>query len=201
MKDALVIELAATWELQAETGGDGLNRLQPAARETLRACADTLRMLVEATPADDVKRFSELLCETAKETLAKPGEAVPIPAEVTGEFRKLMSGEPSMFDRIAFDGRDTKLPDRLDFYAGNETPGSPAQRDLYAAAALLRATPAAPVVQQPLTDEQILIIGRRALDKCFGTEAQILYVGREVERAHGIAALSPQQAGTQETKP
>ncbi len=48
MKNALLIELAATWELQAETGGDGLNRLQPPARETLRACADTLRMLVDA---------------------------------------------------------------------------------------------------------------------------------------------------------
>lgn len=46
MKGALLIELAAVWELQAETGGDGLNKLQPPARETLRACADTIRMLV-----------------------------------------------------------------------------------------------------------------------------------------------------------
>jgi hypothetical protein len=51
MKDAILMELAATWELQADTGGDGLNRLQPAARETLRACADTLRMLAASSPA------------------------------------------------------------------------------------------------------------------------------------------------------
>lgn len=51
MKDALLIELAQTWELQASTGGDGLNMLQPATRETLRQCADILRMLVAAQPA------------------------------------------------------------------------------------------------------------------------------------------------------
>lgn len=51
MRDAILIELATTWELQAETGGDGLNKLQPPARETLRACADTLRMLVSTNTA------------------------------------------------------------------------------------------------------------------------------------------------------
>lgn len=51
MKDALLIELAQTWELQASTGGDGLNMLQPATRETLRQCADVLRMLVDAQSA------------------------------------------------------------------------------------------------------------------------------------------------------
>lgn len=51
MKDALLIELAQTWELQASTGGDGSNMLQPATRETLRQCADILRMLVAAQPA------------------------------------------------------------------------------------------------------------------------------------------------------
>lgn len=50
MKDALLIELAGVWELQAETGSDGLNKLHPAARETLRACADLLRMMVDAAP-------------------------------------------------------------------------------------------------------------------------------------------------------
>jgi hypothetical protein len=50
MKDALLIELAEMWELQAATGGDGLNALKPPARETLRACADMLRMLVDAAP-------------------------------------------------------------------------------------------------------------------------------------------------------
>jgi hypothetical protein len=49
VKDATLLELATTWELQAETGGDGLNKLQPSARETLRACADTLRMLIDTT--------------------------------------------------------------------------------------------------------------------------------------------------------
>jgi hypothetical protein len=47
MKDALLIELAETWELQAETGGDGVNKFEPAARETLRMCADALRMLAD----------------------------------------------------------------------------------------------------------------------------------------------------------
>lgn len=41
-----------------------------------------------------------------------------------------------------------------------------------------------------LTDEQILMIGRRALDKVSGTEAQHLYIAREVERA----ALAQQAA-------
>lgn len=67
MKDALLIELAATWELQAETGGDGLNNLQPPARETLRACADTLRMLVDVArllpeTAGDERRHVICLC-------------------------------------------------------------------------------------------------------------------------------------------
>jgi NTP pyrophosphatase (non-canonical NTP hydrolase) len=52
MKDALLIELAATWELQADTGGDGLNKFEPAAREALRMCADCLRMLVDASPVE-----------------------------------------------------------------------------------------------------------------------------------------------------
>ena len=34
-----------------------------------------------------------------------------------------------------------------------------------------------------LTDEQILMIGRRALGKCTGTDAQHIYIAREVERA------------------
>lgn len=50
MKDTLLLELATTWELQAETGGDGLNKLDPKACESLRACADTLRMLVSTQP-------------------------------------------------------------------------------------------------------------------------------------------------------
>jgi hypothetical protein len=50
MNDALLIEVATVWEMQAETGGDGLNKLQPPARETLRACADLLRMMVAAQP-------------------------------------------------------------------------------------------------------------------------------------------------------
>jgi Lar family restriction alleviation protein len=50
MNNATLIELATIWELQADTGGDGLNDLQPPARETLRACADTLRMMVDAAP-------------------------------------------------------------------------------------------------------------------------------------------------------
>lgn len=53
MKNALLLELAATWELQAETSGDGLTELQPAARETLRSCADTLRMLVSTDSGEE----------------------------------------------------------------------------------------------------------------------------------------------------
>jgi len=39
-----------------------------------------------------------------------------------------------------------------------------------------------------VTDEQILLIGRRALDKCHGTDAQHLYIAREVERHIGSYA-------------
>lgn len=53
MKDSLLIELATVWELQAETGGDGLNKFEKPARETLRACADALRMLVSSQPTTD----------------------------------------------------------------------------------------------------------------------------------------------------
>ena len=41
-----------------------------------------------------------------------------------------------------------------------------------------------------LTDEQILIIGRRALDKCLGTDAQYIYVAREVERVADASLLA-----------
>lgn len=47
MNGALLLELAATWELQAATGGDGLNKFDAGQRVTLRACADALRMLAE----------------------------------------------------------------------------------------------------------------------------------------------------------
>ena len=47
MKDAILLELAETWELQADTGGDGLNKFEPPARAALRMCADGLRMLVD----------------------------------------------------------------------------------------------------------------------------------------------------------
>lgn len=53
MKDAMLIELADLWDLQAAAGDGVTVRPHPAARETLRACADTLRMLVcaETAPA------------------------------------------------------------------------------------------------------------------------------------------------------
>ena len=53
--------------------------------------------------------------------------------------------------------------------------------DRLAAAISAQAQP----VLQPLTDEQIVMIGRRAMDKCTGTEAQHIYIAREVERAFG----------------
>ena len=49
--------------------------------------------------------------------------------------------------------------------------------------------------REPLTDEQILMIGARALDKCFGTESQHVYITREVERAHGIGATTGKEPG------
>lgn len=42
MKDAVIDELAGTWEVMAE------NELNAMRRQTLRECADTLRMLVQA---------------------------------------------------------------------------------------------------------------------------------------------------------
>lgn len=44
MKDALLIELAGTWELMADMGGADSRSTE---RATLRMCADTLRMLVQ----------------------------------------------------------------------------------------------------------------------------------------------------------
>jgi hypothetical protein len=75
MNNALLIELATTWELQAETGGDGLNKLQPPARETLRACADTLRMLVSTDTGE--KRVAEMqhLLTSAHAIALRKGEA------------------------------------------------------------------------------------------------------------------------------
>ncbi len=49
-----------------------------------------------------------------------------------------------------------------------------------------RAGAALAAQRKPLTDEEILMIGRRALDKCYGTDAQHVYIAREVERALGI---------------
>lgn len=44
-----------------------------------------------------------------------------------------------------------------------------------------------------LSDERIAFIGKRALEKCFGTEAQHIYIAREVERAvrEGLWAEPP----------
>ena len=69
MKTALLIELAEAWEVQAEFkgGGDDASRTR---RETLRECADTLRMLADANvaptpPTAREKRMEELLMSAA----------------------------------------------------------------------------------------------------------------------------------------
>lgn len=66
-------------------------------------------------------------------------------------------------------------------------------------AGLLAAAPALPAVEaQPaprvavaLSEEQILMIGRRALDKCLGTDAQHIYIAREVERHYLTPPTEP----------
>lgn len=50
MTDAMLIELADLWELQAETDKTPNNE---GGRVALRACADTLRMLVDSTQPKD----------------------------------------------------------------------------------------------------------------------------------------------------
>lgn len=69
MKTRLLIELAETWEVMAEYkgGGDDAARTR---RETLRECADTLRMLADANvaptpPTAREKRMEELLTSAA----------------------------------------------------------------------------------------------------------------------------------------
>jgi len=52
----------------------------------------------------------------------------------------------------------------------------------------LRAPAPVAVTREPLCDDQILTIASRAADKCHGFIGRALYVAREVERAHGIAA-------------
>lgn len=49
-------------------------------------------------------------------------------------------------------------------------------------AALASQAEPAPSVKARLTDEQIVAIGRRAVDKCCGAEAQHIYIAREIER-------------------
>lgn len=41
-----------------------------------------------------------------------------------------------------------------------------------------------------LSDEAAILIGKRALDKCHGTDAQHIYIAREVERYYGIRPAS-----------
>lgn len=66
MKTALLDELAGTWEVMAEMEQDS----KPGRRETLRECADMLRMLAAANvaPAEPTareKRMEELLTSAA----------------------------------------------------------------------------------------------------------------------------------------
>jgi hypothetical protein len=66
MKTALLDELAGTWEVMAEMEQDS----KPGRRETLRECADMLRMLAAANvapaePSAREKRLEELLTSAA----------------------------------------------------------------------------------------------------------------------------------------
>ncbi len=66
MKTALLEELAGTWEVMAEMEQDS----KPGRRETLRECADMLRMLAAANvapaePSAREKRLEELLTSAA----------------------------------------------------------------------------------------------------------------------------------------
>jgi hypothetical protein len=70
---------------------------------------------------------------------------------------------------------------------GWDGPPPTAREAVDAIDAALAAPSPAPAPAELLTDERILMIGRRALDKCSGTDAQHIYIGREVERAYGQA--------------
>ena len=107
MNKALLIELAQTWELQAETGGDGLNKLEAPARETLRACADTLRMLVSTDTSEQrVAELRELLTSahaialrrgagTAWGRFSESCKALGIGAITARTYRVLPDDDPS----------------------------------------------------------------------------------------------------------
>lgn len=58
MKDSMVLELADAWELQAEMDK---TRCNEAGRAALRACADTLRMMVDSQPDQREAEMEELL--------------------------------------------------------------------------------------------------------------------------------------------
>lgn len=108
MRNALLIELAETWELQAATGGDGLNKLQPPACGMLRACADTLRMLVDSDKPreQDHDKCRELLSSaraiaerkgagTAWERFAASIAALGISGVTPRTYRVLPDDEPA----------------------------------------------------------------------------------------------------------
>jgi hypothetical protein len=67
MKNAILEELAGTWEVSADTGNFDFATAR-ARRKTLRECADTLRMLLAAQPAPNPKR-QELAFDFAKSIL------------------------------------------------------------------------------------------------------------------------------------
>lgn len=54
------------------------------------------------------------------------------------------------------------------------------------------ARPVPAVLAEPLTDEQILMISERSLDKCHCSDSRAFYVAREVERHYNIGATPSQ---------
>lgn len=144
MKDAVLIELAATWELQAATGGDGLNRLQPAARETLRACADMLRMLVDSA------------------VFSPPAAAPVVPADAEAELLKGWKLNHVQFVRGSgkaeigyLDAEDDRFSPIVTVDTGLYYQPDDAAPLARAILALLAATPACAAPVPVLTDEQI----------------------------------------------
>ena len=62
MKDSMFDELAGTWEVMAEMEQDS----KPGRRETLRECADALRMLADISRKDE--RLGVPQAKTSRET-------------------------------------------------------------------------------------------------------------------------------------
>lgn len=204
-------------ELQGVIAKGGITRLSDS--ETIRQAIEALATHEAAAQAPahcDCGKKPAAECEKWEPgcDLGESAEHASVAGLHPARFTATASFDPASIKSVQLGGEaeariwrdiDRKAAQLEDQAAGQELPPLPlvtvsAECPAWNAEqmhAYARAAVSAALAQRrdPLTDERILMIGRRALDKCTGTDAQHIYIARAIERAHGISASGGEVQG------